>query len=207
MPAASSIRATIIDVQRDTPRAADSFLIDTQAWYWLSYTRASSNARPYQTQAYPTYMRDAKIAGATLYWSGLSLAELAHLIEKDERDVYNASLSPPGNWGTKAYRHFASGQRLHVVSEITAAWGIVQNFAGPLEHAINAVSTSDALQLLHHAGLDGYDLFLVGAMRDHGIDQILTDDGDYATVPGITVFTANRTVLQDAYNQRKLVTR
>ena len=38
---------------------------------------------------------------------------------------------------------------------------------------------------------------------DNGV-HILTDDGDFATVPGITVFTANRTIIDAARDCGKL---
>jgi hypothetical protein len=42
---------------------------------------------------------------------------------------------------------------------------------------------------------------------DHGVLQLITDDGDFATVPGIQVFTANRNVINAARSQGKLQTR
>jgi hypothetical protein len=56
-------------------------------------------------------------------------------------------------------------------------------------------------------GLDGHDLFMVEAMRRSGIKQIVTDDGDYATVPGLAVFTANLRLIQAAQAARRLLTR
>lgn len=44
-------------------------------------------------------------------------------------------------------------------------------------------------------------------MEKAGIVQVITDDGDYVTVPGIKVFTANRNVIEAARNQGKLITR
>jgi hypothetical protein len=44
-------------------------------------------------------------------------------------------------------------------------------------------------------------------MKNNGIVQIITDDGDFATVAGIQVFTANRTILNAARSHGKLQTR
>jgi hypothetical protein len=41
----------------------------------------------------------------------------------------------------------------------------------------------------------------------HGVLQIITDNGDFATVPGVQVFTANRNVIQAARTQGQLVSR
>ena len=45
--------------------------------------------------------------------------------------------------------------------------------------------------------MDGYDLFNLDLIRRLGVN-VLTDDGDFATVPGITVFTANYSVIDAA---------
>ena len=44
-------------------------------------------------------------------------------------------------------------------------------------------------------------------MKNNNIEKIITDDGDYLTVPDIQVFTANRNVINAARSQGKLVTR
>jgi hypothetical protein len=44
-------------------------------------------------------------------------------------------------------------------------------------------------------------------MFRHNILQIITDDGDFATIPGIRVFTSNRRVINAAQQQEKILTR
>jgi hypothetical protein len=48
---------------------------------------------------------------------------------------------------------------------------------------------------------------LLEAMAKFGIISILTDDVDFVTVPGITVFTANFTALDLATRAKKLLRR
>jgi hypothetical protein len=55
--------------------------------------------------------------------------------------------------------------------------------------------------------VDGYDLFILEAMKNHGVVQVITDDGDFATVSGIQVFTANRNVINSARAQGRLLAR
>jgi hypothetical protein len=86
-----TIRADVVDIRQDTPKPSDAFLIDTNVWYWLTYTRARLADRPplrYQINDYPAYIGKARSAKAQLYRCGLSLAELAHLIEKTEREIF-----------------------------------------------------------------------------------------------------------------------
>lgn len=202
-----SVKANVVDITADVPKASDVFLVDTNVWYWMTYTRASlSTRRPahYQTTSYPPYTKAALGAGATIYQSGLSLAELTHVIEAAERDIYAATNGPTG---AKEYRHNFPAERNQVVAEISAAWALVTNLAVPLNSAIDASTATAALNRLQTQKLDGYDLFILESMQKRGVVQVITDDGDFATVSGIQVFTANRNVIEAAKIQGKLILR
>ncbi len=181
--------------------------MDTNVWYWVTYSRASQSARPpayYQTSNYPSYTNAALGAGARIFQYGLSLAELAHLIEKAEGDIYEANY---GRIGTKEYRHNLPAERTRVFAEIQAACGLVTVLAEPLTVTINLPTATAALNRLQAEKDDGHDLFILESMRSHGVVQAITDDGDFATVSGIQVFTANRNVIQAAHVQGRLTSR
>ncbi|WP_238360990.1 hypothetical protein [Iningainema tapete] len=55
--------------------------------------------------------------------------------------------------------------------------------------------------------LDGYDLFILETMNKEGIVNVITDDGDFVSVPGIRVFTSNMNAIKAARSQGKLVVR
>jgi len=77
----------------------------------------------------------------------------------------------------------------------------------PLTVTIDIPMATAALNRLQTEQVDGYDLFILESMKSHGVVQIITDDGDFATVPGIQVFTANRNVIRAARAQERLVIR
>ncbi len=202
-----TVQAEVIDITADSPSAEDAFLVDTNVWYWLAYSRASQSARPpapYQTSHYPSYTNAALGAGARIFQSGLSLAELTHLIEKTELEIYEAA---NGRIGTKVYRHNLPLERARVVAEVNAACGLVATLGKPLPITIDAPTATTALKRLQTEKVDGYDLFILESMRSHGVLQVITDDGDFSTVPGIQVFTANRNVIHAAGSQGKLKAR
>jgi len=202
-----TVQAEVVDISADAPRAEDVFLVDTNVWYWLTYSRASQSARPpayYQISNYPNYTNSALGAGARIFQSGLSLAELTHLIEKAEREIYEAT---NGQIGTKEYRHNLPAERAQLFAEVQAACGLVTTLAEPLTVTIDSPTATSALIRLQTEKVDGYDLFILESMRSHGVVQVITDDGDFATVPGIQVFTANRNVIQAARAQGRLITR
>ncbi len=167
----------------------------------MTYTNASHlQFRP----EYPRFLNKALSNQATLYYCGLSLAELSHIIERTEHDIYRQYVS---DVTVKEYRHNESSERSRIVSEIVSVWSQIQGLADSLTIDISATTADAALKRLQTEKVDGYDLFMLEAMKSHGVLQIITDDGDFVTVPDIQVFTANRNVLTTARNQNKLITR
>ena len=126
----------------------------------------------------------ARSAQAQLLQCGLSLAELAHLIEKTEREIFNrASRLSASN---KEYRHNHPTERSSkVVAEIETAWRLVKTIAEPVDVLVDEPTTDAALIRLSAQLLNGYDLFILEAMARAGIIQVITDDGDFVTVPGL----------------------
>ncbi|MEG4585600.1 hypothetical protein QUA54_10350 [Microcoleus sp. MOSTC5] len=196
-----AVKAEVVNIQFDTPQKDDIFLVDTNVWYWLTYTQASTSALPYQIKDYPAYLTKIISAQGSLLYCGLSLAELAHNIEQAERAIFSTRLQP------KEYRHNEPTERANVVAEVIAAWGQVISMAGSADVNIDETTTNASLTRFQTQILDGYDLLILEAMDKAGVVQVITDDGDYVTVPGIKVFTANRKVVTAARNQGKLITR
>ncbi|HDR9174198.1 TPA: PIN domain-containing protein [Burkholderia vietnamiensis] len=202
-----TIAAEVVDITRDRPQPNDVFFVDTNVWYWLTYSKASAcGARHYQVTSYPNYTNNALSAGSTIYQSGLSLAELTHLIEKSERDIYQLANSAL-QITAKEYRHNYPNERANVSSEIQVACSQVASLGSPLSITIDGPTSSACLARVPTEAVDGYDLFILESMRANGITQVITDDGDFATIPGIRVFTANRNVVQTARAQNRLIVR
>lgn len=200
-----NVRAEVIDLRSDTPQDDDMFLVDTNVWYWLTYTQASTYSMPYQISDYPAYINTALTTKCLLSYCGLSLSELAHNIEQTERKIFNSRSST--NLKSKEYRHNYPTERAKVTSEIEIAWSQVISIAASTDITINETLTNAALKRFNTQILDGYDLMILEAMDKAGIDKVITDDGDYVTVPGIKVFTANQNAITSARSQGKLITR
>lgn len=196
-----TVQAEVFDIHSDIPKQDDIFLVDTNVWYWLTYTQASTSALSYQTNVYPSYLRKAISVQASLRYCGLSLAELAHNIETTERKIFSATIK------AKEYRHNYPSQRANVVTEVQTAWSQVTSIASCIDITVDDVSINKSLVRLQTQPLDGYDLLILEAIAQAGIVNVITDDGDYVTVPGIQVFTANRNAIAAAANQGKLLTR
>jgi hypothetical protein len=202
------VRASVVDISRDTPKPQDRVWVDTNVLYWQTYSRASQRSRPpqsYQTRTYPRWLSSALRAGSTLHWLALSFAELAHQIETAEREISESAGQVPGGTKPKDFRHNYSSQRANVVAEITNCWQAVESIASELPGGVlaDAGLIASSLPLMSQCAVDGYDLFMVEALKAAGVTQVLSDDGDFCTVAGITLFTANRNVIQAASAQGK----
>jgi hypothetical protein len=153
---------------------------------------------------YSDYLRTSATVGAIAYRTGLCLAELAHLIEQNERDAYASAVAPVT---TKEYRHNLPAERARVVREVQNAWTRIKLDSQPLPLVIDDPTTDAALIRFATQPVDGFDLFLLEGMAAAGITQVLTDDGDYSTVPGLEVFTANPRVITAARSAGLLLLR
>jgi hypothetical protein len=208
MPVNFTVKAAVVDVRQDTPKAGDRFYVDTNAWFWTVYSRtqiAPDPPRQYQTDSYPAYLKKVLNMGAKLHWCGLSLSELARQIERVERKIYCRAKAVVLD--DKEFRHNLPSERVRVVQEIDDAWKAVESLAGADGCVnfpeLNTAFMTAALDDFKQLPMDAYDLFSVRAIRAANITQVISDDGDFCTVPGITLFTANPSAISAAQAQKK----
>lgn len=209
MPPQYPVRADVIDIRTDAPQATDEFLVDTNVWCWLVYTRIALGSRPpsqAKVLSYSGYVNQVLTRGAQLRRCGLSLAEMIHLIEKTEREIYRHAGGGP-LLQTKEFRHNFPAERAKVVTEIRAAWSQVKAMASCLDSTVDEPTTEAALVRFQNEPVDGYDLFLLEAAAVGQIQKVITDDGDYCCVPGLQMFTGNQSVLAAAQAQGRLLVR
>ena len=205
MPVRYRVRADVVDLRRYSPSSGESYLVDTNAWYWTTYSRAilgASQPRYYQATDYPAFILRSLRAGASLWASPIVFAELAHRIETCEWQIYvrlNAPIS------LKEFRHNFSQERQRVVAEIQACWSQVESMAGVYSLQADSSVCLNAIAALQNVALDAYDILsLTGLPEMPAPFSIVSDDGDFCTVPNVTVLTANRTVLDAARQQSRL---
>lgn len=202
-----TVRADIINIKDDRPRQSDIFLVDTNVWFWQTYTNAGTTAQQYQIRDYPNYLTQALTNSSTLSYSALTLAEIASVIERTELDIYNRSNRL--HLRLKEYRHSYPRERANVAAEVQLAWEQVHALAISANLTINDEIAEAALSRFKTQAVDGYDLLILEAISRAGAGkvQVITDDMDYAVVPQIEVFTSNSRVIQAAAAQGKLLRR
>ncbi|MGD1858686.1 MAG: hypothetical protein ACFB0E_01795 [Leptolyngbyaceae cyanobacterium] len=217
-----TVRAEVIDIRTDTPQPTDILLVDTNVWLWQTYglppkpdPKQSSKKEQRQAQqaeqklkVYTRYLNAALSRGIQLKYCGLILAELAHVIERTEFEIFKRR-NKLNSLSAKAYRHNYPIEHGKVASLISSAWSQITMLASSADLMVDEELADRATTHFYTVALDGYDLFLFEAIRQTGIKpvQILTDDMDYATVPNIQLFTSNGRVIQCAADQKQLISR
>lgn len=226
-----NVQAEVIDITTDTPQPNESFLVDTNVWLWQTYSRFSvphlarsdfarfSDPNPQRARneaekvqikigKYIPYIKKARIAGAKIFYSGLILAELAHLIEKTEYEIYKNKNRQP-SLTLKQYRHTLPSERANVIAEVQSVWSQVEGLGISADFTINSEATQAFLARFQTQSLDGYDPFLLEAIKYSvsGQIQVITHDMDYVTADNILVFTANGESLSEAQRLGKLLVR
>lgn len=209
MPVKYRVRAQVVDITIDKPQKNDSFLVDTNVWYWLTYTKASFSAnppKPYQVTAYSGYISNVIANGSMIYRIGASLPELAHSIEATEYEIYSrlCGISPPPQ--KKEFRHNNAGDRQVVISEIKAAWSQIRKIAPLIDMNVNEIGIDSAIKLIENYPIDGYDSFFADTIIKFK-KFLITDDADFITIPNIYVFTANPLAIRLAKDSHNLITR
>jgi predicted nucleic acid-binding protein len=199
----------VYDIRSYEPRPEHRFLVDTNAWYWITYSRATlavASGRPTtrQHEQYLRFLKKALNVGCTIVRCDLILSELAHRIESTEKKIYEARARVPQPIFPKDYRAMAE-QRRRVVSEVTNAWAQVTSMSEACEFPISSEVTKGALESFRKFSIGGYDLFLLEAMKHRGLQAILTDDSDFSAVSGISILTSNVRVIQEAQEAGRLI--
>jgi predicted nucleic acid-binding protein len=207
MPPAYVVRAQVIDVNSDAPQATDRFAVDTNVWAYEHYKGAqytASGGLVAQAADYSRYLERTRNAGAARFRIVPSQAELASVIEHLEHAAYVAAVA---RVDPKEYRHNLPSERARVCQVIERAWRDVEGDSDLIALTLDDAFAAAALAELTAFPLDGSDAFLLRAMRATGVTQLISDDGDFCTVAGIELFTANPRVLAAARAQGRLASR
>jgi predicted nucleic acid-binding protein len=183
------------------PLQGMDILVDTNVWYWVANPFLYNP--PPHGRAYPHFIQMAKNAGSRLHACELSIAELAHVIER-ERMLWRNSLTNNRFRSLKDFRGDAA-ERKDTVDELEMTSAQIHSMADDLPGELNRHLGSAAMSRLRTEPLDGPDAFLIEIAHRSGITRILTNDRDFIYVPGLMVITDNPTSIDKARRARKLV--
>lgn len=197
MAVPNTIAAKVVDLRYVGPPAENRFLVDTNVWYWQTYSRASQAESPPsydKIKNYPSFLNRVLQRRGTLFHCGLALAELSILIERVEYEILARGDYRPDH---KAYRNDPACRDV-AIKAIEATWQQVEKLSARLPINLDEPLIREALELMRQYPLDCNDALMLAAARSAGVTNVVTDDSDFSAVPGFTVYTANRAVLKAA---------
>jgi predicted nucleic acid-binding protein len=181
-----------------SPKKGERYLVDTNVWYWFTYVSSKEMKvidvpQKYQMSDYPAFIEKTLNSESELFHCALNLAELAGSIERSEFKIFQA-VKQDTQATKKMYRQMPA-ERSGVLNEIYLAWDTIEALSTCLEITLNNSSVEKSKNLLKQSNLDSYDSFYVQLMELNGITNIITDDGDFSSLKGCTVYTANKRML------------
>ncbi len=202
------ISAFVVNIRKDVPKSTDTFFVDTNVWYNYA-TSFTSLSNSYQSKYYPAYLSKMHNAKSKIFRSELILVELSNVIEKSLYKIFleENSLSPD-NLSLKEFRYDYPEERGNFIDDLCLSWDSVRDISESFDSVIDESVSKFIIKEVFNSYLDGYDLLYLDLIEKN-MDKscILTDDKDFATVPGITVFTANNKIIDAAKKKGLFVVR
>lgn len=158
----------------------------------------------YQVNDYPSFI--SNINKSNLYSTVFNLAEISHIIEKIEYDIFlNSRNLAKNNYSKKKYRQDAS-QRQNVLSAIKTSWSLIQKLSENLGLGTSEIITpNDLIQSLSNGLIDSYDALILKLLDSKGMNKVITDDYDFATMPNLIIYTANNQIISEAQSKNLLL--
>lgn len=198
-----TIQSNVIDIRKDVDIEGKSFYVDTNVWFWITSLWGYDCAAFYQNKYYPDFVNKA-IEISKLYTSIINVLELSHVIEKTGYDIYKKETGSELTF--KEYRHNLPEKRKETTDIIVSSWECLSGMARVLRTEVDEKYDIDqAIEILTRSQIDSYDSLIFQTMEKNDIKNVVSDDGDFATIPDVTVFTANRNVVKAAEEQGKLI--
>lgn len=176
------------------------FYVDTNIWYKIAY-----EADPRVANLYPQVLSHLfNDVRTKLMRSKLSFSELANLIDRDSWKAYQHD---HGRLSRKAYRKISDERQL-VIAAIDNCLKQVETYthdieANRFEEILNDITEANFVETLAESYLDPTDAMMINIIRENGVKNVITDDGDYLSVRDIYLFTLNRKALGYAQQENK----
>jgi predicted nucleic acid-binding protein len=168
------------------------FCLDTNVLYWYTYPRYNldeSSGRLKEVQYYYDFVDQLVAAGNPLITTRYNISELINIIEKHEYNIFCKSDSSIPYTKKDFRRNLEKRRALQKILKTTlnnvAATCQVIDFSFTEETLAACVDTLD-----NHR-CDVFDFMILDHYKKTNHLNIISDDSDFASVSGITLFTAN----------------
>jgi len=150
------------------------------------------------------YVAEAIKAKSKLFHAAVTFAEIAHHVERTEYEIYN-SINTPSL--TKKQFRYQAAEHAKVSQLVGQLWSKVEKHSVCAPVTVDAQANTRAAIRCSGESLDAYDAYIIECMMANGIQAIISEDSDFASVVGIVLVTSNTEVIKVATQLGKLVKR
>ena len=225
MLTSAHVQASVVDIGNPASALPSSLVADANILYWIFYPNFSSLAfaggrgpLPYQTREYPAYWARVARNGCVFHTATATIGEFAKVSEYAEMEaVWLTDPAPPqpdpANPSTrfdarvsKCARYHYAAHLLTIRSDIETIVRSMLRSISLLDPAASAAAERAAASTAWLNSLGDFpDAMLVSSALSQGVDCFLSDDSDFATFSGTTLYTANRRIIHAARAAGKLL--
>lgn len=166
--------------------------VDTNILLFKFYSRLSQTMRNnsrYQIIYYPNFIDTLLENGNKLFTTYLNLAEFCSVVERNECRIYNRGLADNDKLDFKEYRNLET-QRVsncEILQGDTEEIVVNMNRIFTIVHDSNVVNSFLRSFVSTHCDIADYTV--IEYMKSLGITNFISDDKDFTTVDGITLYT------------------
>ena len=171
------------------------YFIDTNALYWYTYPRFSNNLSA-QALPYYNFIDSLVAANNPLITSIYNISELLNVIEKNEFDIYTHIHPDAQHVSRKDFRRMPS-ERSNLQKMMKTTLENVYAICDVVEFPFDSIHMYQFIETLTSHRCDVFDYMIIQNNIKEENTNIITDDGDFSTIPDITIYTANIHPLPD----------
>ena len=167
------------------------FAVDTNVLFWM-HSSFDVNARAYQSRYYPQFISDLISNENKLVTTIYNCMELIHLIEKRKLELYNTNNS--NCMRLKQFRN-CQEERANIKEECDVIFEQIKNLYDIKSFSVEVKHLEKFINQFENHTCDNFDYNTLTFYSNEDIKNIITDDQDFASFPGINIYTDNRNIL------------
>ena len=169
----------------------ETIVVDTNIllFHYNRATQVDEMNQTYQAYWYPRFLKKLIENKNRLLTTYLNLAEFCSVVERNEFNIYNSNLSRRNRLNLKEFRDLAYERDIYTSNIKHGLLEIKQYIDDVYEITHDYSVVNSFVQALPETHCDIADYTVIEYMKSLGITNFISDDKDFTTVNGITLYT------------------
>jgi hypothetical protein len=225
MITAAHVQANVVNIGNQASALPPRLVADANILYWVFYPNFASLTYAggrvplsYQTSTYPACWVRAAQAGCQFFTANATLGEFAKVSEYAELEARwltdpSRPQPDPANPVTRFDARVCKFARYHGAASLGVIRRGIEIVIASMLKSVALLDLFGSAMAQHNQAVSAWlpsladfpDTVLIASALNQGVDCILSDDTDFATFPGIRLYTANRRTIAAARTAGKLL--